>query len=220
MNLDRHTFNGVNFPILTNTSKMPGFSFSLPAHSFEFNGSCIGAVYGKNENGMKSVCDSCYAGRGFYSYPNVKNSQQARFAWTKEAVLDGTFVEVMTRAIRNTSTNYFRVFDSGDFYSIKLVRAFREICAALPEVKFWIPTRTWQFLPFLIELQKLNSLPNVSVRPSALYQGEDLPEIPYLSVGTSVDRTYYTCPASSQNNQCLSCRKCWDKTSVVTYKAH
>lgn len=214
-------FNDIDFPLLTDTTKMPGYSFSLPAHSFTRGGSCIGAVYGKNEDGYASICDSCYAGRGSYAmYPFVKRNQLARYEWTKKAVLDFTFVPIMIDAIETTSTTYFRWFDSGDFYSIKFLRAVEEICVALPQVKFWIPTRTWRFIPYLIELQRLNKLSNVSVRPSAIYMEGDVPEIPGLSMGTSVSKLYFNCPASKQNNQCGNCRSCWNGTSAITYKAH
>src|SRR5581483_11597448 len=67
------TVPGTTVRLLTKTSKMPGPSWSLPAHR-----ACPRA------NG--TICDSCYASKGCYRYSSTQNAQNARFAWTVEAM--------------------------------------------------------------------------------------------------------------------------------------
>src|SRR5437763_14191346 len=118
--------------LLTQRSKMPGPSWSLPAHK-----ACPRA------NG--NICDSCYASKGCYRYNTTQNAQHARFAWTVESMRtpDGrtAWVEHMVKAIRDKGCEYFRVHDSGDMFNVAYAQVWLEVCKAMPEVRFWIPTR-------------------------------------------------------------------------------
>jgi hypothetical protein len=79
----------------------------------------------------------------------------------------------MTAAIMGQE--YFRIHDSGDFFNVAYVKAWIQVCRALPATKFWAPTRAWQsgnvnnplpvFDPLLNALHELASLPNVN-RPA------------------------------------------------------
>ena len=103
------TVPGTTVRLLTQTSKMPGPSWSLPAHK-----ACPRA------NG--NICDSCYASKGCYRYSSTQNAQHARFAWTVECMrtADGRaqWVEYMVNSIRETGCQYFRVHDSGDMFNV------------------------------------------------------------------------------------------------------
>src|SRR6516165_7357848 len=126
---------GSTVALLTLTSKMPGPSWSLPAHR-----ACPRA------NG--TICNSCYAGKGCYQYPSTRNAQNARFRWTVESMrtVEGFlgWVDTMAAAIQETGCEYFRVHDSGDMFNAQYAAAWLEVCIRLPRVKFWIPTRAWQ----------------------------------------------------------------------------
>src|SRR5215472_844603 len=91
---------GTTVRLLTKTSKMPGPSWSLPAHM-----ACPRA------NG--TICDSCYASKGCYQYPSTHNAQQTRFQWTVESMRTAEgrkqWAETMISAIRETGCRYFRV---------------------------------------------------------------------------------------------------------------
>src|SRR5215471_16433024 len=102
------TVPGTSVRLLTQTSKMPGPSWSLPAHK-----ACPRA------NG--TICDGCYASKGCYRYSTTRNAQEVRFRWTVESVRtpEGRFVwiDTMAAAIAETGCKYFRVHDSGDMFN-------------------------------------------------------------------------------------------------------
>ena len=57
---------------------------------------------------------------------------------------------------------YFRWFDSGDMYDIRLARKILEVCERTPWVKHWIPTRMHKFPKFAMVLARLEALPSGS----------------------------------------------------------
>jgi hypothetical protein len=210
--------------LLTRTSKMPGPSWSLPAHE-----ACPRA------NG--TICDGCYASKGCYQYPSTRNAQAVRFAWTVESMRTAAgrqqWIEHMLCAIRQSQCQYFRVHDSGDMFNVAYAESWLAVCARLPDVKFWIPTRAWQqpagslplFDPLLNTLRQLAQLINVTVRPSALNFGEHAPVIPGLHAGTTAAMPDVLrarqCPAYEQGGTCGDCRACWDvKDTPVSYCKH
>jgi hypothetical protein len=210
--------------LLTKTSKMPGPSWSLPAHK-----SCPRA------NG--TICDNCYAGRGCYRYSNTRNAQNARFAWTVESMRTAAgrtqWIATMVHAIRAAGCRYFRVHDSGDLFSDAYAQCWFEVCRQLPEIRFWIPTRAWQqpagplpvFDPLLMTLRKLAALSNVTVRPSALNFGDAAPNVAGLHASSTAALmnlgNVRQCPASNQGGRCGDCRTCWDmKETAVSYRRH
>lgn len=129
------TVPGTSVRLLTQTSKMPGPSWSLPAHR-----ACPRA------NG--TICGSCYAAKGSYCYRTTRNAQDVRFRWTVESMrtVESLFywIDTMVAAIAETGCECFRVHDSGDMFSDRYAGAWLEVCIRLPHVKFWIPTRAWQ----------------------------------------------------------------------------
>src|SRR5215471_11149872 len=67
------TVPGTSVRLLTQTSKMPGPSWSLPAHK-----ACPRA------NG--TICDDCYASKGCYAWRTTEHAQSVRFHWTVESM--------------------------------------------------------------------------------------------------------------------------------------
>lgn len=212
------------------------------------------------------ICDVCYAGKGSYRmYINSSINQVAHRAWADARIKDGTFVSSIVKAIsflytskamgrelatRLVSNKYFRIHDSGDFWSKEYYLAWREICqsaleAGLP-IKFWAPTRQWVFKDW-IQMFRDNPPPkNLALRPSALFLGSPPPEVPVLKAGgttsypdTWIDPPSYAspkkvwpCPAmnATGDKSCinapnpqggLGCRTCWDKPQIpVNYSTH
>jgi hypothetical protein len=210
--------------LLSNASKMPTLSFSLPAGE-----SCPWAHYGPG-----SICGECYAQKGRYTSPVVAHAQQVRWAWVRACMKTpaGTdaFVTAMVSAITDARNSYFRGHDSGDFFSPAYLRAWIRICRALPDVRFWFPTRTWRALlkakgraltEWTEGLTELAGLPNVALRPSALLFGAPSPRIPFMAAGTTARDEGFSCPASEQGNVCGPCRVCFDAVTVeVSYHRH
>lgn len=208
------------FQLLTGTSKMPSPSWSIPAIK-----SCPGAFFGENAIcGASKEHTTCYATRAMYRYNTVKLAQAARYDWTLKCLTSdlgfATFVETLIKAITTTELPVFRVHDSGDMFNARYIKAWYAIAHAMPNVRFWIPTRSWRLPNLLPHLIRLNSLPNVEVKPSALVIGDNVPVVEGLGGGTGAKREGYNCPASQQNNQCGECRNCWDKGKVVFYHLH
>ena len=220
----RNVVPGTTNALLTETSKMPGPSWSLPAGR-----SCPRAC--------GDICNegNCYATKGMYAFANVKAAQEARFGWTRECLKTAEgralWVEVMVNAIQSVNVEYFRVHDAGDMFNVAYAEMWFQVISRLPEVKFWIPTRAWQlpggmlpvFDPLMNTLRKIASLPNASVRPSALNFGEAAPVVSGLHAGASAgnDAAPYQCPAYKQDGNCGDCRHCWtDKTQSVNYPIH
>ncbi len=210
--------------LLTQTTKMPGPSWSLPAHH-----SCPRA------NG--SICDSCYASKGCYRFRGTRHAQAVRFRWTVESMRTQAgrqhWIRTIISAVRDARCRYFRIHDSGDMFSTAYAECWFEICRRLPEVRFWIPTRAWQtpagplpvFDPLLNTLRKLASLPNVAVRPSALNFGDQAPVVAGLHAGSTAAMPdafrAHQCPAHLQGNRCGDCRVCWEeKSTPIAYQKH
>src|SRR5579872_6258672 len=162
--------------LLTQTTKMPGPSWSLSAHK-------------AFPRAAGTICDSCYASKGCYRFTSTQAAQSARFRWTVESMRTPAgrahWIEHMVSTIRDSGCKYFRVHDSGDLFNVAYAESWLEVCKSLPEVKFWIPTRAWQqpngplpiYDPLLEVLRRLAQLPNVTVRPSALNFGDQAPQI-------------------------------------------
>ena len=218
---------GNGFKLLTLTGKMPGYSFSLKAWD-----TCPGAKMGEalyRDGSLLSdtatVCGSCYARKGNYRFPSVVNVQDARTRWTRDRVADGTFASLMIPEILSATLTsavpYFRIHDAGDFFSPRYVDAWIEVCRALPNVQFWAPTRSFLIPSILARLAVLASLPNVTIRPSALTVDSPAPVVAGLHAGSEVSTDGGTCPARFQGNSCGPCRSCWtDRDTVVSYHAH
>ena len=215
---------GTTVRLLTQTSKMPGPSWSLPAHK-----ACPRA------NG--TICDSCYAAKGCYRYSSTQNAQAARFAWTVESMRTApgriAWIAAMVAGIIQSGCDYFRVHDSGDMFSPAYAECWLAVCLALPGIRFWIPTRSWQqpnsplpvFDPLLNTLRKLAALANVALRPSALNFGDVAPVVAGLHAGSTAamhdGMRAAQCPAPQQGGNCGDCRVCWDsKETAVSYSKH
>jgi hypothetical protein len=207
---------GTTVTLLSNPSKMPGHSWSLPALQ-----ACPYKVLGDN-----SICGACYATHGRYTFPNVKGAQLARWEWTKASMRDlggwAVFTDTLITAIGRTKESFFRIHDAGDFFNRRYTEAWIAIAQALPEKSFWAPTRAWQEKnPWRDALLTLAALPNVTVRPSALFFNAPPPRIPGFAAGSTASDGEYTCPAPDQGNACGSCRTCWSEPQLeVTYRAH
>ncbi len=209
--------------VLTQTTTMPGGSFSLPAKR-----TCPGVFLSP-----RSVCSACYADeRRRYRWRSVKLSQERRLAWTLDALASDRFVPVITELISARGDRHFRLHDSGDFFAPSYVDSWREVALALPDVSFWAPTRSWAVDglvrpdadPLLASLRLLALLPNVTVRPSALLIDADPPVIAGLHAGSAVtsDRSRATCPKYLRSPPaCGDCRRCWNEPgSPVIYLKH
>ena len=197
---------------------MPCHGYSLPATECK-----RGSILRKLKN---SVCSGCYALKNRYMFSNVQNAMHKRL----DALLSDTYTwqRLLTELIsRKEKSGYFRWHDSGDIQNPEHLSAINNIAFALPNIKFWIPTREFSIVK---EWAKTNeTAPNLIIRISANLIGQtlrrpsiDSPNITTSSVGAAQSlANNQNCPASQQDNQCKNCRACWDlQVPNVNYIQH
>ena len=197
-------------------SKMPSYSFSIPAQK------CItGSKLRLKKN---STCSSCYALKGRYVFPNVKEALFNRLNKMNSLGFD-RWTELMTELIsRKEKSGFFRWHDSGDLQSIDHLKAIVQIANNLPQIKFWLPSREVKIIKDYIN--EGNIIPdNLNIRISAFFIGSALnpKELKKLGcTGSSVGfKSSFNCPSSKQGNKCLDCRACWNKrVDNVNYHLH
>ena len=196
---------------LSKPSKMPCQSYSIPAYRCQ-----VGSQLAKVE---KSVCFSCYAAKGFYRMPNVKNCLEKRY----ESLSHPNWVEAMTVAIRETEkSGFFRWHDSGDLQSLSHLEKICQIAINLPHIQFWLPTREYHYVSLYKKQKDFPS--NLIIRLSAFMVNGQPPTLVAKRLGvltSGVSNCDSSCPAGEQGNKCLDCRACWQKdVENVNYKLH
>jgi len=193
---------GLSYP-----SKMPGPAWNIPA-SRCLTGSKLRTVPG-------STCEKCYALKGRYGFPTVQAALERRL----KSFDHPDWVEAMAFLIGDA--RWFRWFDSGDLQSEHMLRRIAEVCRRTPKTRHWLPTREYAIVHRTLEQHELPK--NLTIRLSAHMREQRVPKslIRPGVVSSNVSKTFYTCPAPAQNNQCGDCRKCWDRrVPNVTYKLH
>ncbi len=188
---------------LSKPSAMPGPAHNLPAVACK-TGAKLVKVPG-------SVCAGCYALKGRYRFNNVQQALQRRL----KALEDPRWVDAMVTLIKDQ--DWFRWHDSGDIQSMEHLNNIFKVCKLTPETKHWMPTREAQFLK---DLNPEEVPENLIIRMSShmIDQGP-VKQWPWTSTVTSGSGR--TCPAPEQNNDCGSCRACWDKNiGNIAYGKH
>lgn len=195
---------------LSAPSKMPCFGYSIPA-SMCVSGAALMDV-------KDSVCHKCYANKGRYVFPNVQNAMQKRAA----SLYDPRWVTAMVTLINATNNQYFRWHDSGDLQSLQHLLNIVRVAEQTPSVQHWLPTREYKLID--LYLQTYNSFPNnLTVRVSAHMVDTSAPK--RFTNTSSVHKNNapigQACVAPLNNNQCGTCRACWDKSvQNVSYHVH
>ena len=187
---------------MTKTKKMPGLSYSLPAWECK-TGKKIRKVKG-------SVCAGCYALKGNYTrYPAIKAAQYYRLA----SLMEPDWVPAMVAQVKRQT--WFRWHDAGDLQSVQHLKNIFEVCNQTPATRHWLPTREAKFLPL-----NTDSIPkNLLIRMSS--HMIDQAPVKFWPWTSTVSTGDFTCPASKQDNQCKSCRNCWDRNVAhVSYPKH
>lgn len=216
-------------PLLTWTSTMEAWSWSLPAGPINAGGSCA-----PWSSGPDAVCACCYAMGGRYSFRKILSIQAVRFHWFKDALrkdADG-LAEFLAHSIGLHACNgYFRIHDSGDFHNLAAVRCWTQVARALPAVRIWCPTRAHRLPGWRRALRELADA-GVVVRPSALDTEQPPPTVANLAAGSAVYRgpipsAVYSCPklngSDPDGHSCEAqrCRTCWDSPDTpIGYRYH
>jgi len=199
-------------PKLSKASKMPCRSWSLQALD-----TCPASIGADGE--LVDACKGCYATDGNYRFSNVK----APRLHNREDWQQSDWVDAMVAELDND--RYFRWFDSGDMYSLKLAEKIYSVMVATPWTRHWLPTRMHKFAKFADILAKMEALPNVVVRLSSDSINGDI--IAGNTTSTIIPTISHRkpkmtiCEAYEREGKCATCRACWDKdVEVVAYVAH
>jgi len=187
---------------LSKPSKMPGWSIGIPAKECK-----TGAKLRLVEN---SVCYECYALKGCYVFKVVQAAQYKRL----EAISNPDWVQAMTTLINSKKPDVFRWHDSGDVQDEAHLNKIFEVCRATPAKRHWMPTReAW------IKDHMASCPDNLVVRFSSPMVDQG-PVKSWANTST-VSTKSRTCPAPDNNNECGSCRACWDPlVKNVEYGKH
>jgi hypothetical protein len=176
---------------LSKPSKMPGWSIGIPAKECKT---------GKKLRQIKnSVCEGCYALKGCYVFKVVQEAQYKRL----EAIQHPDWVLAMATLINSKKPDVFRWHDSGDVQDVDHLEKIFEVCKLTPSKRHWMPTReAW------IKDHMHKAPANLVVRFSSpmIDQG---PVKSWANTST-VSTKSRSCPAPDNNNECGSCRACWD----------
>jgi len=176
---------------LSKPSKMPGWSIGIPAKECKT---------GKKLRQIKnSVCEGCYALKGCYVFKVVQEAQYKRL----EAIQHPDWVLAMATLINSKKPDVFRWHDSGDVQDVQHLEKIFEVCKLTPNKRHWMPTReAW------IKDHMHKAPANLVVRfSSPMIDQGPVKSWPNTSTVSTKSRS---CPAPDNNNECGSCRACWD----------
>lgn len=196
---------------LSKPSKMPGPSFGTSAFDCQ-TGSRLRDVAG-------SVCAKCYARKGMYVFPVVREAHARRMAKLMHALSDADarrqWVSAMVALL--DGVEYFRWHDSGDLQSKEHFALIAQVCKATPNTHHWLPTKEPRYVT-------RSDIPeNLVVRVSApMIDQAPVKAWPNTStVHASAKPVGRVCPAPKQNGECGTCRNCWaHNVKNVSYHQH
>ena len=206
---------------LSNPSKMPCFSWSIPAQ-FCHTGS-------KLFQERNTTCSSCYALKGYYVIKSARNAMARRLATFNNSGggIYNTFTLVLSKFLnwkqsnssKGIDSNYFRWFDSGDIQDYFMLSQMVQIAHNCPSIKFWLPTRELSIIGLtktpdnLIIRYSTPLIDTLSKRPNSTMVFSSLNVLPE---GCSA------CPATTTDKPTCdahNCRACWN-SGHIGYHIH
>ncbi len=196
---------------LTQTSKMPTLSYSIPAKECK-QGQKLRKISG-------SVCSTCYAQKGNYvRYKAIEKAQYKRLHAIGQPFWVSAMVYLIENSKQTKETKLFRWHDSGDLQSTDHFRKIMQIAKALPDFTFWLPTKEKR----IIENTTNGKIPkNLIVRLSGSLVDGKPPKTVFNTSTVTSDKTKATCRSFETNGKCGDCRKCFDSTvENVVYLKH
>ena len=207
--------------ISAGNSKMPGSTFAISALHCK--------VGGKLAKVKGSVCDRCYAIKIQKLRPSVNKGWTANYEkavglidkapdkWINACVFQ------INRHFAKSQEPYHRWFDSGDLQSVAMLKAICGVAERTPGIKHWLPTREAKIVKdYLASGGVVPS--NLVIRISSTMIGDE-PIKGYANTSTvhrkGEEPHGYTCPASTQGNNCGDCRACWSGIfGNISYPLH
>ena len=189
---------------LSAPGKMPEGSYNLPASA------CITGAKLREIPG--TPCYGCYAFKGRYNFPNVKEALARRL----DSITHPDWVQAMAVLIKGKK--HFRWHDSGDIQSVDHLKKIYEVCNNTPGTMHWLPTQERKYLPL-----PGSTIPDNLVIRLSNAKNDTLPGQAWTHWSTVVTepRAGHVCPAPDQGGKCMDCRACWSKdVREVQYRKH
>ena len=144
---------------LSNPSKMPAYAWGISAKQCKV-GSKLAKIKG-------TICNSCYALKGHYTFPVVVDAHKMRLDAVKRPEWVDYMAELLTLKYKrlDKSRLYHRWFDSGDIQSYAHLMKIFEVCELTPQINYWLATREYG----IINQIKVEDVPkNLCLRVSAI----------------------------------------------------
>ena len=220
--------DAIEFGKISNgNTKMPGTTFSIDAFACQ-TGSKLAKVKGTS-------CNSCYARKLQKLRPSVDMGYKLNLAKYNKALSEDklfTWVSAMVfqieRQAKKTNVYYHRWFDAGDLQSEQMFKAICLVCERTPKIKHWLPTQERKYISdYAIPKNLCVRISTIKVngQPSRFHYTNGT--FYYNNVCTSTVHTKdkepigQECKAYTRNNNCGTCRSCWDTTvKNISYKKH
>jgi hypothetical protein len=203
------TYNGG----VSNPSKMPCFSYSIPAWECK-KGSELAKIKG-------STCYNCYAMKGMYTFSNVKKALYTRF----EKISQLFWLESMVLTIAiNEKTNFFRWHDSGDLQSVEHLANIVKIAELMPNINFWLPTREYKIVSDFEGIIPQNLCIRFSSHMNNSYKEiRNKKNASVVIDNENLSQSGNVCHATlhDSDGKCGDCRKCWNtEIEIIEYIKH
>jgi hypothetical protein len=170
--------------------------------------------------GKTEICSKkCYANKAERMYPNVRNSRMENFETSKlEDFADRMIRKIWVMQDENSSfAGFFRIHESGDFYSQKYLEDWKKICKEFPDIKFLAFTKSFHL--------DFNNIPENMQVIMSIFPDTNMENVPkgflraYAGDCKEMDNIkMLECPGN-----CDTCGMCWqlNKTGMnVHFKIH
>ena len=195
--------------MLSNTSKLGVKSISLDAKKCK-----TGSKLAKKSG---TVCNGCYALKGCYVFPVVKDAMARRLEFFNSK----DFIPIMVWLLQSQTKKFFRWFDSGDIQTVFMGLNILEICKQTPDIKHWIPSKEYKMWRQVLKIESLPknvclriSSPNIDQKPLDGFNNTSTVHENKKAFGLE-------CIAYKQEGKCLECKACYNpKVKNVSYPLH
>ena len=201
--------------------KMPGSTFAISATKCKA-GAKLATI-------KDSTCSRCYALKLEKLRPSVRQGWLANYEKAVSLIRNNpaqwiaACVFQINRALAKSGQPFHRWFDSGDLQSVEMLAAICDVAKATPHVSHWLPTRESGIVKAYRKAG--GSIPsNLVIRVSSTMI-DDAPISGHANTSTVHRKgsapSGHICPASTQGNNCQSCRACWDSSVAnISYPLH
>lgn len=177
--------------ITKGNSKLKGIPiFSLPPEDTRINSTPLCRKY-------------CYAQKAWKQYIRVRETRNKNYIES----LKSDFVNKMIDEIQFMNVQFFRLHESGDFYSQEYLNKWFEIARKVSHITFFAWTKSWN-------LDWSNKPDNLIIYWSIWPDSEDIPKegkFAYITDSSNKDFNYnipdgFNCPYPEKTcNQCMHC---------------